>query len=165
MPTRDLASLYHLDLISVEVGTLTLGHVGSTSSRRHHDSKILCHLRHRDRVRSSADRRDRPARGSSLPNNDSQPAKAGESLGSAVGTSTPPEPNNCTCQLLCPVCVCLRPSVSCLFHLQWLAVQEWHQPAFLNGAFTSIGRLLNSSGFIVRFFLHFAPPSLSPSIN
>lgn len=59
---------------------MTLSQVGSSSSARHHDSKILCHLRHRDRVRSSADRRDRPARSSSLPNNDSQPAKAGESL-------------------------------------------------------------------------------------
>lgn len=55
------------------------GQVGSTSSARHHDSKIVCHLRHRHRVRSPPDRGDRPARGSSLSNHDSQPAKTGES--------------------------------------------------------------------------------------
>lgn len=49
-----------------------------STSARHHDSEILCHLRHRDRVRSPPDSGDRPGRGSSLPNNDTQPTKKGE---------------------------------------------------------------------------------------
>lgn len=49
-----------------------------STSRRQHDAEILCHLRHRHRVRSPPDRGDRPARGSSLSNNDPQPVKKGE---------------------------------------------------------------------------------------
>ena len=50
----------------------------NTSAIQHHDSEVLCHLRHRHRVRSPPDRGDRPGRGSSLPNNDPQPAKKSE---------------------------------------------------------------------------------------
>lgn len=50
----------------------------NTTSARHHDSEILCHLRHRDRVRSPPDCGNRPGRGSSLPNNDPQPVKKGK---------------------------------------------------------------------------------------
>lgn len=49
-----------------------------STSARHHDSEILCHLRHGDRVRSPPDSGDRPGRSPSLPNNDTQPAKKGE---------------------------------------------------------------------------------------
>lgn len=43
-----------------------------------HDSEILCHLRHRHRLRSPPDCGDRPGGGSSLPNNDPQSVKTGE---------------------------------------------------------------------------------------
>lgn len=61
----------------------------NTSAIRHHDSEVLCHLRHRHRVRSPPDRGDRPGRGSSLPNNDPQPAKKSELGRSSCSLSKP----------------------------------------------------------------------------
>ncbi len=81
----------------------------STSSR-HHDSEILCHLRHRNRVRSPPDSGDRAGRSSSLPNSDTQPAKKGEFVPSQCG-------KNAVASL---VCFAFPPHFSHLSHLRCL---------------------------------------------